>query len=200
MKKLAIVGTSNSIMNNGYGQLLKQQLPAQVDLLGLGGCSSLNAVFSILTYDILDNYEYVIFDFCLNDFNFSENKHTNIYIILAYWVFILSKMRKSKTTPLFLLLPKADAAHPENASMINFYKKLSSLFNVYYIDISPFFADIPKEILFIDGEPAHLRPEYQQVVVNTILKSLIRPKQKIRKAPCRKDIQFYLCPPRWTEK
>ena len=102
MKKIALVGTSNSIMKNGYGQFLQELLPGQVDNLGLGGCSSINAVFSLLKYDIVDKYEYVVFDFCINDLNFEILKCTNKYLIVSYWSFIFNVLRNSKTTPIIL--------------------------------------------------------------------------------------------------
>ena len=83
MKKIALVGTSNSIMKNGYGQFLQELLPGQVDILGLGGCSSITAVFSLLKYDIVDKYEYVVFDFCFNEYYFEKNKTINKYLQIS---------------------------------------------------------------------------------------------------------------------
>ena len=101
MKKIAVVGTSNAIIKDGYGQFLQSLLPHQVDIYGLGACSSLHAVFSLLKYDLADRYEYVIFDCCSNDYGFWRQKRLSKHLILAYWAFIFARLRKSGTAPVF---------------------------------------------------------------------------------------------------
>lgn len=186
MKKIALVGTSNSIMKNGYGQFLQELLPGQVDNLGLGGCSSINAVFSLLNYDIANKYEYVVFDFCFNDYQFEKLKTINKYLQMSYWVFIFNKLRATKTTPIFLLLPNPSY----DRATVELYIKIAKLFNVEFIDISQRFVDIPRDELFL--EDFHFTAKYQKEFAKAIVDATERPKRSIRYVPHMKDIIFYI--------
>ena len=187
MKKIALVGTSNSIMKDGYGQFLQELLPGQVDSLGLGGCSSINAVFSLLKYDIVDKYEYVVFDFCINDFSFEKAKSINKFLLISYWSFIFNVLRRSKTTPVLLLLPNMHYCR----DIVDFYIAISDFFNIEYVDISFLFSSIPRENLFRDSM-GHYCVEYQKQISRAILDVMNRQKRDIRYVPLMEDIEFSL--------
>ena len=187
MKKIALVGTSNSIMKDGYGQFLQELLPGQVDSLGLGGCSSINAVFSLLKYDIVDKYEYVVFDFCINDFSFEKAKSINKFLLISYWSFIFNILRRSKTTPVLLLLPNMHYCR----DIVDFYIAISDFFNIEYVDISFLFSSIPRENLFRDSM-GHYCVEYQKQISRAILDVMNRQKRDIRYVPLMEDIEFSL--------
>ena len=187
MKKIALVGTSNSIMKDGYGQFLQELLPGQVDSLGLGGCSSINAVFSLLKYDIVDKYEYVVFDFCINDFSFEKAKSINKFLLISYWSFIFNILRRSKTTPVLLLLPNMHYCR----DIVDFYIAISDFFNIEYVDISFLFSSISRENLFRDSM-GHYCVEYQKQISRAILDVMNRQKRDIRYVPLMEDIEFSL--------
>ena len=186
MNKIAVVGTSNAIIKDGYGQFLQSLLPHQVDIYGLGACSSLHAVFSLLKYDLADRYEYVIFDCCSNDYGFWRQKRLSKHLILAYWSFIFERLRKSGTVPIFLLLTVSSG----NRKMVEFYVNMARLFDVACIDISRRFSGIPREELFRDH--AHYSRGFQQKIAHAILETIAGPKPTIRRLPFSEDIGFYL--------
>ena len=186
MKKIAVIGTSNSIIKDGYGQFLLELLPGQVDLYGLGACSSINAVFLLLSREVIDKYEYVLFDFCINDYSYWRQKRLSKYLILAYWAFIFERLRKSRTVPIFLLLTVSSG----NRKMVDFYINMARLFDAAYIDISRRFSGIPREELFRDH--AHYSRGFQQKIAHAILETIAGPKRTIRSLPFSDDIGFYL--------
>ena len=186
MKKIAVIGTSNSIIKDGYGQFLLELLPEQVDIYGLGACSSINAVFLLLSREVIDKYEYVLFDFCINDYSYWRQKRLSKYLILAYWAFIFERLRKSRTVPIFLLLTVSSG----NRKMVDFYINMARLFDAAYIDISRRFSGIPREELFRDH--AHYSRGFQQKIAHAILETIAGPKRTIRSLPFSDDIGFYL--------
>ncbi|WP_297262526.1 hypothetical protein [uncultured Desulfovibrio sp.] len=186
MKKIAVIGTSNSIIKDGYGQFLLELLPGQVDIYGLGACSSINAVFLLLSREVIDKYEYVLFDFCINDYSYWRQKRLSKYLILAYWAFIFERLRKSRTVPIFLLLTVSSG----NRKMVDFYINMARLFDAAYIDISRRFSGIPREELFRDH--AHYSRGFQQKIAHAILETVAGPKRTIRSLPFSDDIGFYL--------
>lgn len=186
MKKIAIIATSNSFISDGYGHFLSEAFPGQVDNFGLGATSSVSAVFSFLQYQVAGNYDYVIFDFCINDLRFLYGKRTNKYVILSYWAFILKELRKTKTTPIFLLLP----VKSKNRRMIDLYIDIAHIFNVEYIDMSLFFDSIPQNELFRDD--AHFTPTYQKEISNQLSEVITKkPKRNINWLPCKNNLRFY---------
>ena len=195
MKKIALVGTSNSIMKDGYGQFLQELLPGQVDSLGLGACSSINAVFSLLKYDIVDRYEYVVFDFCINDFDYEKRKHINKYSILSYWVFVFGRLINSKTTPVFLLLPNESydlsLGIVYDRGIIDFYIKIAKLFNIEYVDMSAVFEGVSLEDLYRD-RGGHYASRYQKQIANCIIDITNKRKRRIRHVRHMDEIQFFI--------
>ena len=161
-------------------------LPGQVDIYGLGACSSINAVFLLLSREVIDKYEYVLFDFCINDYSYWRQKRLSKYLILAYWAFIFERLRKSRTVPIFLLLTVSSG----NRKMVDFYINMARLFDAAYIDISRRFSGIPREELFRDH--AHYSRGFQQKIAHAILETVAGPKPTIRRLPFSEDIGFYL--------
>ena len=194
MKKIAVIGTSNSIIKDGYGQFLLELLPGQVDIYGLGGCSSLHAVFSLLKYELCDKYEYIVFDFCINDYSFTRKKKINTYLILAYWSFVFDMLRKSNTTPIFLLL----SVRSGNRQIVDFYIKMARLFNVEYIDVPNYFRNIRREQLYRDH--VHYTGDIQRKISLLILERMNQHKSEMRSISLDGDIRFYVLNHKLSER
>ena len=66
--KIAILGTSNSILKNGYAPLYQAlEFPNQVDNYSIGATICQFIPFALEKYAIFKNYDFLITDCCPND-------------------------------------------------------------------------------------------------------------------------------------
>ncbi len=66
--KIAVVGTSNSILVNGYFPVYQAlEYPNQTDNFSIGGANCQLIPYSIEKYKIFDTYDFLITDCAVND-------------------------------------------------------------------------------------------------------------------------------------
>ncbi len=66
--KIAIVGTSNSVLTNGYAPLYRAiEYPHQVDNFSLGATICQFIPFALEKHAICENYDFLLTDSCPND-------------------------------------------------------------------------------------------------------------------------------------
>lgn len=168
MINLAIIGTSNSIMKNCYGQICKFRLGDECDIYGMGACSSCVGVINLLQEKIIDCYEFVLLDFTMNETASLNRMTMSPYLLISYWIFILNLFIDSKSTPIILILPHRNNSQLFSASYIP--RALGSLFNVKIIDIEKYFILISNKLLSNDG--AHFFTYYQDFIADKIIKAM----------------------------
>lgn len=159
--KIAIVGTSNSIMVEGYFSIYRAiEYPHQVDNFSLGGSYNQYGLLANELYKIADDYDVVIFDFGINDGGrvslFSEE--------LVYTdLFCLISLLKQKCKLINLIFCTNNGEY--NKSCIQHHNRLlCEELNIPYIDVWSCLESIPnkKEPVFKDG--GHISSFYSKLL------------------------------------
>lgn len=88
--KIAVLGTSNSVLTSGYFETYKAiEYPNQVDLFAIGGTVISFAAFALEYFQILKNYDVIITEFSTNDAHryekklSAQNTCTNIFMMFS---------------------------------------------------------------------------------------------------------------------
>lgn len=162
MKKIAILGTSNTIKANGYPNFLSK-MQTSVQNLGIGDVSGLYAIYYLSkNSDITDTFDYIIFDYCINEITFLNNDYFSEDNIIFNTIGILSFFINTKAKPIFLLLS------PKNNDHTHFetYKNILNFFKIDYIDLYKEFSEVDKDKLYESN--THYSPHYQKIIANKI--------------------------------
>lgn len=162
MKKIAILGTSNTIKANGYPNFLSK-MQTSVQNLGIGDVSGLYAIYYLSkNSDITDTFDYIIFDYCINEITFLNNDYFSEDNIIFNTIGILSFFINTKAKPIFLLLS------PKNNDHTHFetYKNILNFFKIDYIDLYKEFSEVDKDKLYESN--THYSAHYQKIIANKI--------------------------------
>lgn len=104
--KIAVVGTSNSILNTGYAPLYQaMEYPNQVDNFSIGATICQYIPFALEKYAILENYDVLITDSCPNDSDcfYCRQRTADWFYNELYTIF--SAIKESKIKHLHLIFP-----------------------------------------------------------------------------------------------
>lgn len=137
-KKVAIVGTSTSIMKTGYVPQLVDLLPdTKIANFSLGGCPSIYGSYVIEKERIAEDFDYVIIDFCINDQQLERSSFLSIESLVSSFGALLALFSPEKRCqPLVLLLPQRDAFKDDRLQKVrNLNRLLCQEFNVSVIDM-----------------------------------------------------------------
>ena len=165
MLKVAILGTSNSVMRNGYVHYLKLYDDIEVISFGVGDTSSIYGVYKILTTDILDSFDCCIIDYSINEYIFMDNGFPQERVIFNV-LSVISMFNKKKCVPCFILLS------PQHIPTItnNLYRHIFEHINCPYIDFDRLFHPIKQNIY---SSPSHYNAEFQEVIAHKLHNSII---------------------------
>ncbi len=136
-KKLAIIGTSNSIMEAGYLPVLKSLMPdVEVQNFSLGGASSMYGCYVLETESIVDDFDYAIIDFCIPDQQMERNKFLTLETIVSAFGAVLSKFKPGgRCTPLVILYPIKHAYEdPRLVKVRDELKRICQQFKIAVVD------------------------------------------------------------------
>lgn len=165
MKKLCIIGSSNTLIYNGYGYLCKQELGDQCDIYGLGSSNITFALITLLQEDIVNNYEYVLIEFNPVDSGDVLLNYINIESVISAF-FQIFKFFNNKNSHLGLLILNSNI---ELGGLYSYIPRtLASIYNVPIIDIelSCIFVDYPA----LMPDKSHYAYEYAIFIKNEIFK------------------------------
>lgn len=163
MKKLAIIGSSNTLIKGGYGQKLKQIYGDQCDIYALGMSGMGFVVHTLLYRKVINEYENVLIQFGPSDSWAIELGTSKVYSVIAFLINILNSFRDSPSKPIFVCTSFTHSQHHDSYQYI--IKAVAKLYNVHVIDLQRDFLLIPHKSLVFDG--AH----YIQSCVDYIVKS-----------------------------
>lgn len=104
--KIAVVGTSNSILTNGYAPVYQAiEYPHRVDNYSLGGTICQFIPFALEKYGILENYDFLVTDCCPNDSDsFFHGQRTADWFYNELFT-ILSTIKETQIKHLHLIFP-----------------------------------------------------------------------------------------------
>lgn len=140
--KIAIVGTSNSIMTNGYTSLYEAlEYPHQVDNFSIGATICQYIPFALEKYDILQKYDFLITDSCPNDSDCFFCKQRT-----ADWFYnelssIFSHIKEAKINHLHLIFPYA-----QTNILQKIHVQVCEEFAIPYLDLGTVLSPFAEEI------------------------------------------------------
>ncbi len=172
MKKIAVIGISNLIISTGYGAQLKKLSADKtyIYIYGLGTNASLMALFELLRKEIIDNYDYVVLDYCISDTLYLYKSYVTKEIIVAWLVGIMNLFKDSRTIPIFLILPQLDYPLGESSSYL--YRAIARIFNIPVIDIEYEYNHVNSTDIAPWNDINHFFPEFQEMLAQRILKEV----------------------------
>lgn len=190
MKKLALLGISNLILKYGYGAILENRMGEDCLLCGLGQSPSLTSIFTLLHDRIINEYEFVGFDYNIIDTHYLENGYASPETIASWLLYAIKLFRNSSSTPLIIITPHRPVPLFRSASWL--YRGIGRIYNIRIIDIEKMFADLPTSSIAHPVELDHFTPQYQEIIASSILSAMAAPKLELaREWECR--INFF-CP------
>lgn len=133
--KLAIVGTSNSVLRIGYVSGL-----ARTDGIDIIANMSIGSSHSILAPmairdEVLDEADFVIFDFTVNEQRALNRQMYNLDTMREMFFYLLAKCQRHSVVPVFLFMPMR--LHEDGYTVMAEYMALCERYGVFYVDPSP---------------------------------------------------------------
>lgn len=177
MKKVAILGTSNAIIKDGYHTFLREYVDEDLDVFSIGANSSLCGIYLTLKNNIIDNYEYVIIDYCINETHYVRSSLLSLETEVAYFMSLLGLFIGKKSIPLVLIL--SNGSYSLENSLGSVHRYIAQCFNVRYIDFEECIYNYYShdKTLYLQGDKAHYSKEYQLIIAKMIFSALHAPQQ-----------------------
>lgn len=155
--KIAVTGTSNSVLKEGYASLYQaMEYPHQVDNYSLGGTICQYIPFALEKHEILNTYDFLITDCCPNDSNVYHCRQRTADWFYNELFTILSAIKESKIKHLHLIFP-----FHSSQFMQKMHVQICEELSIPYLDIGTIlapFAEKSKQDLFLDIH--HIAPFY----------------------------------------
>lgn len=175
-KKISIIGTSNSIMDNGWAdQVKRKENGLLLNNLSLGGCPSIYAAFALIYNDIADS-DIVVFDFCVNDMMALDAGMLSVGQILGYYSAAIRELSDLHLIDkaLFLLFPlRKHCGKPNQRMLLEPIIELLNKYKIRYIDydveIMGWAKDRGRSELEVFKDWAHFTPEFSSVIAERVI-------------------------------
>jgi len=189
MKKIAFLGSSNTIKKDGYANIIKNIIGNNCKIYGLGTSSILISIFSILNNKIINEFDYVIMQFNPTDSIELETFCGNKFYIISYLLYIIKAFQNSKSVPIFINLPYSYNDNRNIATSI--IRTITKIFDVPFIDLCQDFKFIRNDILCPDT--FHYSRFFSEYIANRVLKFLQTQPRFSNNTPI--NIDFYIFNP-----
>jgi hypothetical protein len=179
-KRIAILGTSNSIMRAGWASFFKTIAPKNwvIDNLSLGGNCAIFMPGQCDAYSVASNYDICIIELPINDQRYIDTGHFRNEYFAATIAGLLAKLtaRDGKCIPVVLSLPKrSDMAAPSYfGSCETILSRVCAAFGVRLFDVgasiraASFTTQRKTDDFFSDQ--LHLLPSVQRHVASAVLR------------------------------
>lgn len=138
---IAIVGTSNSVLKDGWVKYFSKLIgKTVVENFSIGGHGINYVHYALEKHRILDRFDYCIFDFAVNDQNFMDGNPVEACLIsksfvCAAYLDLIRKIRNSKCKPIFMIFPIKDYIDkPQQCLTRTLILNLCNMFGYQYVD------------------------------------------------------------------
>lgn len=200
--KIAVVGTSNSILTEGYFPIYQAiEYPNIVDNLSIGGANCQLIPYSIEKYKIFENYDFLITDTAVNDSDYLASEIRSPDWLYNELYTIMSTIKEAQIKHLHLIFPSTF----DYTEHYKIHCQVCQELTVPFIDIGKIIDSCKKsgqKNLFLDEKHISLFLAKQLAL---LIKS---EREKIFSQPKSKDISscykykkyiFYALPPKFKE-
>lgn len=175
--KIAVIGTSNSVLKSGYFETYKAlEYPHQVDLFAIGGTIISYASFALEYYAILEKYDLIITEFSTNDSHRYIKNIVSLEYLYQYIYDVFATISCSGKKHINLLL-----GHPnveKGNEVFGIYRDLSKKFHVENIEAHEIITSLVKDKKELWQDEDH----YHSHIIREIAYVLKQKRKKITQA------------------
>lgn len=166
-------------MKDGYAPFLKSLMPeVEVKNFSLGGAPSIYGCYIFNQENVVDNFDYALIDFCINDQQMERNLFLTLENIVSAFGAMLSQFQPGgRCRPLVILFPQKDAfSDPRLMKVRNAAKLLCQQFNIATIDAFDLVATahsqrgVDTASFFADW--THMRKDHAQAFAQMVVDTL----------------------------
>lgn len=189
--KIALIGTSNSIIKNGYYHKLSGMLPkGVVDRYSLGATTSLTASYMIRKYNIADRYDFVILDFNINEYKAFFDEGLPPEHCVSFFSNACLNLIGKKCKPLVLILKDEEFEFVES-----YQERFATFFDIPTITLDDL-GNLPFQRY---SDTAHYRDRVQTLIAEKIYTSICNYKTHYPSEPELKNFNLRLLSEPWTD-
>lgn len=188
--RIAIIGTSNSVMTRGWANALRKISPEhwEIENLSLGASPSLYGSFAISREKVAENFDFALLDFTVNDQQFLDISNLSRDYLAASYAGMLRHFatENARCAPICLFLPqRAFALEGKGTDAYSICTSICERYDVEYIDGFATVQRLVKAGIGVDeifADWGHLTPEYQIIMAEKVLDFLsnVTPKKPRR--------------------
>ena len=135
--RIAVIGGSNSVLKHSYANKLKQN-GYNIKNYSIGGTNSLYGIIQLIKYDIINQYDLIIYEYFINDNNQFFQNINNVGRVEKTLIEITNMCIRSNTKLLFIYIyDKYFKIHNKylNSPMYSLYKNFPIKYNITTIDV-----------------------------------------------------------------
>lgn len=174
MKKVAFVGSSNTLMKGGYAHICKNILGDNCDIYAIGSSSSLINLFLVLKHSLVGRYKYIIFQFNPLDSFYIENNLISKELLIAANCALIRLFNNSSSIPVFLILPAP--FYPLSLSASYIPRALAAQFSIPLIDIE---AAVSISNHYNSHDSLHLAAIHHKLIASRVLELITQSRSEL---------------------
>ena len=192
-QRVTIIGTSNSIMMNGWTRFLKEQVDdadVSIENLSVGGSSSRYGAFMLSGDNCPAASERIVLDFCINDQMFLDSGTVGMNDVRSHYATMISEAWQRGVLDKILVLMFPQSKHFVRSADDVLFAELLAIFDFFGVDYIDCRGEIDRWAnergcdtggAFID--PRHYTPDFQQRIAEVVLARLAAssPRRRTRK-------------------
>jgi hypothetical protein len=185
--RVAIVGSSNSVMRTGYANYLNIHLgkltgrPTILNYYALGGVHSIYSLIQEDRHSIAANNDIIFFEFCLTDRYVIEKNYSSLELVGKTLEGFIRKARRSNPQCLIviLILHQLENIADDYCQLIELYESIAQRYELPVVNVTKSLRQTQNleyvRTLYRTDDPAHYtRPNGVKVVAQTIADELLR--------------------------
>jgi hypothetical protein len=192
MIKVAVVGTSNSVLKDGWVTRFRGLNPSmEVHNYSLGATTSLWGSYIVEKKNIASEYDYCVIDFCINEEQFFRFGLHDQACCAAYLAALLEKFHGKRCIPIVLIFTRLPYANElDNIHVRSIYRWLCREYGIRTIDVSGLFQKLmvdlhrPKEEFYLRVETDrkydsnHYCPSAQTIIASLVSEVISKEKEQ----------------------
>lgn len=160
--KIAILGTSNSLLMNGYSAIYKAiEYPHQVDNFSVGGAYNLYGLLANEVYNISKNYDVVILDFVIND-NGYLHSGLDKNDVESDLLTLFSTFKRSNCKIICLIFCRS--VWDNTAYARNLHLTICNQLNISFLDVFSCLSGIKDKVEPVYKDPSHISHIYSKYI------------------------------------
>ncbi|WP_455272858.1 hypothetical protein [Rhizobium herbae] len=166
-------------MKDGYAPFLKSMMPeVEIKNFSLGGAPSIYGCYVLDRENIVEDFDYAIIDFCINDQQMERNLFLTLENIVSAFGSMLSQFKPGgRCKPLVILFPQREAfTDPRLMKVRDAAKRLCQQFNIATIDafdlVATAHSQYGADTASFFSDWAHMRKDHAQAFGRLVVDAL----------------------------